>query len=990
MKDFFSRNWKHFICIAIILIVVMSYFKLQFQDYGLKQHDVQQWLGMAHEISDYRDELGEETLWTNSMFGGMPSVQISIVYSGNYLKNIFSVVTDLFPLPMGAVLISMIGFYFMALMLGVSPWIALIGSLAYGFTTYDIIILQAGHNTKAMAISLMAPALGAFIMAYRRNLLWGIALTGVFMTLQIGANHLQVTYYFAILLVFVGLAFLIEAILSKKVTKFIITSVSLIAAIGIAVLINYGNIALTNEYAKYTIRGGNDITINPDGSPNTISSEGGLDKDYITQWSYGKGESFTLLSPNVKGGGSFAIGGSTFEGAVDNVEMTSQERNVVLGSPAYWGQQPFTSGPVYIGIIVVFLALLGMVFLNGWLKWGLLLASILALMLSWGKNYMGLTDFFIENVPGYNKFRTVTIILVIIQLTIPLLGVLVLQKLYQERENLESQKKKFLITTGLFVLVLLIVAGVGLGDNYTSERDESQIANVEQNIYNQIIQMDAATLQSQYNINKNNPQEVQSFISAQAEPYLAGFDKLKEVRKEIFSKSMWRSILFTLFAAGLMALFFYSKVKAEYIFLGLGVLILIDLVPVANNYLGNQEEGNGYKYWEEKGLSLYPVQSSPANETILNQEINENPALQAIIDKATRNGKQKAEELDLNGVAKQRAIDSYKFAALNRNTNYRVFDFNGGFSSSEASYFHKSLGGYHGAKLRNIQNMFDFHLSKSNNKVYDMMNVKYFIQNSEQGPVARPNPTALGNAWFVKEVSSVNTPNEEILSLGSTFEVNNVGSGTLLVNSEAVKSGKVFGSEKIDYVLGKDTLSVGLTNGMQEGMEAYFCRDINGQTNLIPAQILDADPTESFTKLVGLKLLNEFKPSQEAVLLVDESKGLAKKYTGSGFIKMSKYNPSKMEYISESSEKQLAIFSEVYYPINWKAFVDGKEVEIRKANYLLRAIEIPAGKHKIEMRYSSELYKKSSIISALLSSVLIGFVLILAYLNLRKSIKKEV
>lgn len=987
MKDFFVRNWKHFACIAIIFIIVMSYFKLQFQNYGLKQNDVKQWLGMSHEIMDYRDQAGEETLWTNSMFGGMPSVQISIKYTGNLIKNVFNEVMEVFPLPLGAVLISVIGFYFMAIMIGASPWIGLLGGLAYGFTTYDIIILEAGHNTKALAIALMAPALGSIIMAYRRNAIWGIVLTAAIMTLQIGVNHLQITYYFAILLLFVGIAFLIEAVLSKELKKFIFTSAGLVGAMVFAALLNYGNIALTNEYSKYTIRGGNDVTITPEGTPSVISSEGGLDKEYITAWSYGIGESFTLLSPNVKGGGSFAIGGSSFEEIADNVEMNTQERNVVMGSSAYFGQQPFTSGPVYIGIVVVFLAFLGMVFLKGWLKWGLLIASVLALMLSLGKNYMGLTDFFIDNVPGYNKFRTVTMILVVVQLALPLLGVLVLQQLYTERERLFEYKKKFLIASGCFIGLLIAVSIVGIDDTYMTENDDRQLESIEQNVMGQISQMDANTLKTQYNVDKNNPQSVQAFVDAQVDPYISGFEKLKEVRKEIFSKSMWRSIGFSVFAAALLALLFYTKTKTEIVFIGLTIMVLMDLVPIAKQYLGEEEVDNGYKHWEEKGLTMYPIQSNPANETILNSEIQKNPRLKSVIAKAERTGKQKAYELELSGLAKQRVIDAHKFAALNRMTNYRVFDFNGGFSSSEASYFHKSLGGYHGAKLRNIQNLYEFHLTKSNNKVYDMMNVKYFIQSGEGGPVARENPTAMGNAWFVKNVKKVKTADEEIQALGSTFELKNVGKGQLFVNEKAVASAKVYGAEKLGYLIDGDTLPVNLSNGMSEGMSAYFCRDVKGQTNLVPKEIIQFDKTNSFTKLVELTLIDGFNPGEEAIIQEGFSKNIGSKYSGEGTIKMTKYHPSRMEYQANCASKQLAIFSEVYYPIGWKAYVDGKEVEIQKANYLLRAVEIPAGKHKIEMKFNLPKYELATKVATSLSILLLLGFAFAGYTDYRKKRK---
>lgn len=986
LKSFFVRNWQHFAILFIMFIVVFSFFKLQFEGYGLKQHDVKQFQGMVHEVADYRETTGEEILWTNSMFGGMPAIQISVLYTGNVIKIAFDGFVQFIGTPAAFIFISILGFYILAICLGVNPWIGLIGGLAFGFTTYDITLLTAGHNTKLMAIALMAPAFGAVIMAYRRSILWGTLLTALFMTLQIGANHVQVTYYFGILLIFSGIALFAEAVVKKEIRKFLIASASIIGAVLFAVAINYGNIALTTDYAKQTIRGGNDLTITPDGKPAVQGSGTGLDKDYITNWSYGIGESFTLLSPGVKGGGSFYIGGSQFEDLVDNVDMTSEERRTVLNSPAYWGEQPITSGPFYLGIVVFFLAILGLVFLKGKLKWGMLAASILALMLSWGKNYMGLTDFFIDHVPGYNKFRTVTIILVVVQFVIPFLGIMFLQMLYKERKSILANKKKFFISGGSFIVFLFIVMIAELGDNYTSSSDKVQVERIEQNIYNQILNMDPAQLQAQFNVDVRNKEQVQQFITSQTEPYINGFVKVKEVRKEIFKKSMQRSILFAVLTLGLLSLLFFTQISTEIVLAGIGVLILADIIPIARQYLNDKEEGNGYKYWSEKGKIDFPFDSNIANTTILNQEIKETPSLQVKIDAGIKAGTQKANELELSGIEKQRVIDAYTFAALNRNTNYRVFDYNGGFQSSEASYFHKSLGGYHGAKLRNIQNLFEFHLMKSNNKVFDMMNVKYFIQNGEKGQVARLNQTALGNVWFVKDVKAVATPNDEILSLGSQFMLKNTGKGRILVNGEAKSNLTVSGSENIQYVVNPtDTINVQLTNGMQEGMEAYFVRDTNGQTNYIPKEMVDSDQTNSFEKLIELKLLNQFDPKNEAFMTNNWANKVGKKkFSGEGAIKMTKYNPKKMEYISNTNSEQLAVFSEVYYPEGWRAFIDNKEVEILKANYLLRAVKVPAGEHRIEFRFDLPKYHTTNNLNFILSFLLIGAFILAGFLSYKK------
>jgi hypothetical protein len=973
MNKFFSRNWQHVVAFVVMLLLTLSYFSLQMSGYGLKQHDIAQHRGASHEIQDFRDRTGEEVLWTNSMFGGMPAFQISVIHKGNVFGAAVVSYLKAFSSPGGIVLLYMLGFYILMLCMRVNPWVGLLGAIAFGFSSYEIIILQAGHNSKALAVAFMAPVLGGFIMAYQRNLKWGILLSALFMSIQLAMNHLQITYYLGIVLVFTGIVFLIDALRKKTIKNFVFATIGLIAAYGLALSMNYGNISLTNDYAKYSIRGGNDITVTPEGNSNQVNSTSGLDRDYVTQWSYGIGESFTLLSPYVKGGGTVALGDSPFADDVQNLDLSSAEMNGVMNLPVYWGDQPITTGPVYIGVIVIFLAFLGMIFLKNPIKWALLVAAILTLALSWGKNYMGLTNFFLDNIPGYNKFRAVTIILVIVELCIPLIGVLFLDQLIKEREQIKTEKKKFLIASSVFVLFLFAIKTIGLGDGYFSDGDKKQLEGLRGNIFNQISQMDPAVLQSQYNLDITNSEQLDQFLTAQEEPYQKNYEAMKVVRESIFNSSMNRSLLFSVFAFAVLALFFYTELKSEFVVLGLLVLIAADLIPVARNYLGNQEQGSGYKYWDEKVNSLFPIAASSADQEILQLEIQRNPSLKSKIDEGIKAGKLEAERLGFTGNDSRRVVDAYTFRALNRTTNYRVFDLSGGFSSANSSYFHKALGGYHGAKLRNIQNIFDFHLSKSNNKVYDMFNVRYFIQPGEGGQlVARENPSALGNAWFVKTIETYNSPNDEIRALGSQFSFENVGAGNFVVNGEASKSTTVYGSETVQYVFGNDSLPVNLTNGLREGMEAYFVMDRNGKTNFIPAQMIDMDTTKSFLRLAKLKVTNEFNPISEAVMLSSEAQKLSKKsFSGEGKISMTNYKPNHIVYNAEVSENQLAVFSEVYYPNGWKAYIDNKEVEIRKVNYMLRGLELTRGKHKIEFKFEVPKYKSANTMAWIGSVILL-------------------
>jgi hypothetical protein len=983
MKSFFERNWQHFAVLGGFIVIMFAYFSPEYDGYHLKQHDIEQYIGMSQEIKTFREKTGDEPLWTNSMFGGMPTVQISTLYDGNvfqtgmiwFLKNV--------GVPSGILLLHLIGFYILALCLRVRPLIGFIGAVAFAFASYEIVILQAGHNSKAITVALMAPVLGAFIMAYRQNWKWGALLSALFMSFEIASNHLQVTYYFAFVLAGLGVFELVKALRKKAIKQFLITSGAVMAAYLLAVFINYGNVSLTNDYAKQTIRGGNDVTIRPDGELATENTEG-LDKDYITNWSYGVDESFTLVSPYVKGSASIGIADSPFKELIENSDRSSKDINGILNAPypVYWGEQPMTSGPVYIGVVMIFLLVLGMYYIKDGSKWVFLGVSLLALMLSWGKNMMGLTDFFIEHVPGYNKFRTVTIILVLIELCVPVIGVLLLQRLYDEREQIKETKKQFLIISGIFFVLLFGVKAVGLGDNYTSQSELQRINEIPAQVMDQVRGTDPQVLATNYGIDVNNPQQLQQFVDAQVEGATEQYDLMKSARADIFNSSMNRSLLFTILAIALIALYFYTALPTTLIFGGLGLLVLLDLIPVDQNYLSSAENDRGdYKYWVASAQTDYPLSPEKADLQIMEMEAMD-PKVNNEIEKGESDGAKMADELGYTGGDKRRVIDSYRFSALNMATNYRVFDLNGGWNSTRASYFHKSLGGYHGAKLRNIQNVFDFHLSRSNNKVLDMLNVKYFIQEES----LRPNPTAMGNAWFVRNIKVKNTPNDEIRALGNEFKLVNFGSGIFLVNQKVVQEASVFGTEKIQYLLpGKDTMDVPLSNGISKGMEVLWVMDANGATNLIPAATMQMDSLKSFTKLISVNVTDEFNPANDAVMLKEVAAGLKNRsFSGIGNITMTAYAPNKITYSAECKGDQFAVFSEIYYPEGWKATVDGKEVPILKTDYLLRGLELKNGKHKVEFTFDLPKFRKSNNYALFGSLLLFGLIGGMIFLEFKK------
>lgn len=972
ISNFFKRNWIHFAAIGIFLIVCMAYFSVQLKGYGLKQHDIEQYIGSSHEIADFREQNnGEEPLWTNSMFGGMPATQISILHDGNWFSKMIIGYMRTIPSPMGVVLLYMLGFYLMLSLMRVNKWVAIGGALVYAFLSYQIIILQAGHNSKAVAVAFMAPVVGAFIMAYRRNWLWGSLLSGLFMSFEIASNHLQVTYYLVILMFGLGVAELVRVIKTKEWGNFFKATGGIIAMYLLAFVINYGNVGMTNAYAKHSTRGNNDLTITADGQVAANSQEG-LDVDYVTQYSYGIDESFTFLSPYVKGGGSMAIGDSPFREQIEgSTSLTSEEIQNALNSNAYWGNQLSTSGPVYLGVILVFLALLGMIYLKDPSKWALLAVSVLVLMLSWGKNYLGLTEWFLENVPGYNKFRAVTIILVIIELTVPLLAVLFLDRLIKEKDKIVENIKPFYIASAAFVVFLIGLKGVGLGDNYVSNQEldttmvEQQIASQKDDIRKQIQAMTPEQA-AQYGIDVSSPAAIEAAVEGQAKSMMDGYmsrlSSVKKARMEIFHSSMNRSILFSVLAIACLFLFLKTSLPVAVSMGALGLFAFLDVVLVSNNYLnGKEDQAGNYKYWVPKLAATYPMTPEIGDMQILEREAAANPALQREIAKARSAGEAKAYELDAVGAERSRIVDAYIFRALNRMTNYRVFDVSGGFNSARASFFHKSLGGYHGAKLRSIQNMIEFHISKSNNKVLDMFNVKYILQPTDSGLVANPNPTACGNAWFVKRAQVAKDANEAMLSLGSKFSMKNIGTGKFIVNGTVKPSTEAYGSERLQYLSegSRDTIAVPLSNGIPQGVTVVFVQDQNGKTDLIMKEGFERDSTKSFKGLVEFTVTDDFNPREEAIVIESDATKLKKRtFDGEGSIQLTNYAANKLNYTTKSKSGGLAVFSEVYYPEHWKATIDGKPADIIKVNYMLRGLDIPAGEHKVEFVYQDDSYTK--------------------------------
>lgn len=685
LKNKLRPYLPHLIAVVIFMIVAFAYFYPVLEGKVLKANDSTVSKINSKEIQDFRQKTGKEPLWTNSIFSGMPAYLISTLYPGNLFKHLDTILRTL-KMPVAVLFLSMTGFYILLLVFGLNPWLAITGALAYGLSSFFFQILGAGHNTQAIALAYMPAMIAGIIYAYRRDAIKGALLTGVFLALEIQANHVQITYYAMLCLLVFAIVEFIYSLKNKTLLKFIRTSLILIIPFVIAIGINFASLYTTWEYGKYSIRGKSDIVLN-DNSNRTA----GLDKDYIVRWSYGVDETFNMLIPDYKGGSS-----RPFDRTSETVRVLRQnnQADAVNQVQKYWGTQPGTDGPHYVGAIVIFLFILGLFLVKGVEKWWLLFAALLSIMLAWGKNFMPFTNLFIEYFPGYNKFRAVTMILVIAEFCIPLLGFLAMRDILNgsatKKDILKSLKIAACITGGFLLLVLIIPGIAG------------------------------------------------SFLA----PYETGYpgwlkNALIADRKDLLKTDAFRSLLFVILSAGVILGFLYEKIKVNQAIMILGLLIVLDLWTIDRRYL--------------------------------NADRFEKPAM----------------------IQKSFAPTIADQAILRDKSYHRVYNRNGATFSdnSPTSYFHKSIGGYHGAKLKRYQEFIDTTLNRNFETVdaiaaqaksieefqsafkkasgLNMLNAKYLIYNPEVPPVE--NPFALGNAWFVEKPLFVENANQE-LSATNNFD----------------------------------------------------------------------------------------------------------------------------------------------------------------------------------------------------------------------------
>ena len=815
--------------IAILAFVLLSFayfFPADIENRILFQHDTAAGAGAGQEVKEYYEQTGERSRWTNSLFSGMPMYQIAPSYDSTKSLQWVQKAYQLFlPDYVCLTFMLMLGFYILLRVFGIPVWLAGLGGIMWAFSSYFFILISAGHIWKFITLAYVPPTIAGIVLAYRGKLLWGGILTALFVALQITSNHVQMSYYFFFVILFFVGAYFEKAWRTKTLPQYFKASAVLIVAALVGIAANVSNLYHTYAYSKETMRGKSELVQTGDAAKQTSS---GLDRDYITQWSYGIDETLTLLVPNFKGGASAALSQSETAMSKANPMYSS-----LYGSlTQYFGTQPMTSGPVYVGAFVLFLFVLGCFIVKGPLKWALIGATFFSIVLSWGKNFMPLTDFFIDYVPLYNKFRAVSSILVIAEFTIPLLAIFALKRLLEEPEILKQEKKplgiSLLLTAG--IALLLAVAPGSIGSGYVP----AQEAQMLQNAVNQ--QMIPAN-------------ELSGILA-----------NLGEMRAELVSSDALRSFIIIGIGCSLLWLYASGKLRSSLTIAGITILCLADMWGVNKRYLNDAQF----------------VPHSIRTETFT---------------------KTNTDELILQDTS----------------LDYRVLNFaTSTFDDNNTSYWHKSVGGYHPAKLRRYQEMIEHHISPEMQAAYkaiataggemdsvdankfrvlNMLNTKYFIFPAGQQRQTVPilNPHAYGNAWFVNKVQYVNNANEEIDALDSII------------------------------------------------------------------------PTE--TAVVDAR----FK---------DVLKGATESYKDSlSSIRLTSYTPNRLTYETNNAQDGIAVFSEIYYPDGWHVTIDGQPAELARADYILRTMHVPAGQHTIEMRFDpTSLHVTEGIAYGALALLVIGII----------------
>lgn len=767
----------------------------------LYRHDSSAGRGLGHETSEYQEATGEVSRWTNSVFSGMPTYQTAPSYdSTSLLSDIMQAYHLWLPENVWFVFAYLLGFYILLRAFDFRWYLATLGAVVWAFSSYFFIIIAAGHLWKVMALAYLPPMIAGILLAYRGKYLSGLAVTGIFTAFEINANHVQMTYYYFFIILCLAIGFLVDAIRQKRYMHFIKASAVCLVGGALGILVNISNLYHTWEYQNESMRGKSELV--KKNTANQTSS--GLERDYITQWSYGIDETWTLLVPDAKGGSSMTPV-SACKAAQEKGDPMYMQIYQQLGQ--YWGEQPGTSGPVYVGAFVLMLFILGLFIVKGSVKWALLAATILSITLSWGKNMMWLTDFFIDYVPMYAKFRTVASILVVAEFTIPLLGMLALKRIVDEPDcvvgHIAGKKVNWLyvsfaLTGGIAALFALMPTV--FFDSFISSAEMRAMSGI--------------------------PQE-------QLSPLLSN---LQSIRIATFTADCWRSFFIILVCTAAVVVYRMKKINAMIMVGIIAVVCLVDMWSVNKRYLNDD-------MFVSKSMRTAPVEPTETDKIIM----------------------------------QDKSLD-YRVLNLASNT----------FNENETSYFHKSIGGYHPAKLRRYQELIEAYITPEMqgafgaivqaqgdmNKVntdsvmpvLNMLNTKYLIlplQGGQTTPVM--NPGAMGNAWFVSEIKYVDNANQEL-----------DGIKNINLHHTAVAD------KKFESVLGKS---------------------------------VPQDSTSS--------------------------------------VKITKYLPNELRYDIQSANGGVIVFSEIYYP-GWTATVDGKPIEVGRVNYVLRAINVKGGYHKVKLEFRPE------------------------------------
>lgn len=795
--------------IVLFFLIAALYFAPQFSGQTLMQHDVQQYEGMSKDILDNRAATGEDAQWTGRMFGGMPAFLINVKYPAQAVKGTIGKIVKVVDTPASFLFFSMTAMWIAMLLFGLSPWVGLVAALAYGFSTYFMLIIGAGHITKMWALVYAPLMMAGVYCTLRRNAWAGAALTALFTSLEIGANHPQITYYFVIAMAALWISEGIIALRSKRGRDFARRTALLVAAGVAAVGSNFAPLWYTWQHTKETTRGGSELVAEG------AHGDEGLDLQYATAWSYGKTETLNTLVPDFMGGAS----SDTFapDGPVAEALRPYGMEQAAQYMPRYWGDQPYTAGPTYLGAAVIFLALTALFLLPARQRWWIVAATLLTLFMAWGSNMMWLTELLMRYLPGYNKFRTVSMALVVAQWTLPLLAALgtgiAIER--SEQTDLKRLTRAVIRSAAICAALLLILIAGG------------------RSLFDFGMQHDGASLSEQFRqmlLEQGGDEYVKQGVHESMGWSVAS--AMADERAAVMRADAWRSLAFIILAAGAMLLYARRKVirSGTALCIVLTLIVAADLVTVDTRYLS----------WK----SFVPARTARILPT-----------------------------------------EADKLIMQDKDPAYRVLNTSvSTFNDATTSYFHRSVGGYHGAKLSRYQDIIDRYLSKGDEGVLDMLNVRYVIGPSATADDVATRPTANGAAWTVRSVVRAASPEEEITLTG---EVD--------TKHEAVMS-------------------------------------------------------------------DEFLP--ENYNFTD------------GTVTLEEYRPNYLRYTTRSEGNALAVFSEIYTREGWRAYIDGEEVRPLRADYILRALELPAGSHTVEWRYRAPHWNAVEAVTLIFSiAVLAAFII---------------